>query len=847
MRGPAGIGKTRAAGRGARELASVPVFAARGSELETRVRVRRRAAAARARPGRRATPFHELYWPSPTAARRCCVVDDAHWLDRPSLRWLAFMVNRVADLPLAIVLAARDDEPIELLTRIAAARRDDGDRAARRSRAAAVALARRRLRGDRRQPVLRPRAAAPTGDGTPRSVVDSIALRLERLPPPCRALARALAVLDGMASGTVAARVAGARRAHDRRGLRGAGAARTSCAARLRAPARPRTPSTRRSRPPSARELHAAAARLLQPTPEHVAAQLMAAGPGRGAVDGRAAARRRPRGLGARRAGRGRGAPAPRAPRRRCRARSSPALLRELARALVAADGPDGLPVLREALALADAGRSAASSRWSSAARCSRTGYFADACTAFEAGLAGATGERRGRAAARRRGDGGAAARRSAATARPRSARLRGGARDGRGARSLARAAVRRARRRSRARLPPGSSGRRGVDRGRARRRPRDGARARRGRARRRSSQPSGLAAALVALHGRRALRAGGRRVDRRRGVRAGGGRARDVADGGRAAGDGAAADGPRRRRRGRPARADRVGGRARAAAARLPDGAAVGGLAAGRRAARARRSSRRPAHWPALTGLEDDLPEEFGFTFLLDTPRAAAARAGPGRRTRCGSPASAERRQRAWGFRNPGFIAYGSTLAAGARRERPHVRGARRLRRAGRPRAGVRRAREQGMALRTLGEITGDAATLEQAADVLEPLRRRGSSTPARWSRSAAREPLRAGARASPSAAARPRSPTRPATRSSRPAPSPRRARSPAPPRSPPRSCASPASPPTGSTNREIAETLFLTEKTVEGHLGAAYRKLGINSRAQLGRRDRVGSAPCP
>ncbi len=30
------------------------------------------------------------------------LVDDAHWLDRPSLRWLAFMVNRVADLPLAI-------------------------------------------------------------------------------------------------------------------------------------------------------------------------------------------------------------------------------------------------------------------------------------------------------------------------------------------------------------------------------------------------------------------------------------------------------------------------------------------------------------------------------------------------------------------------------------------------------------------------------------------------------------------------------------------------------------------------------------------------------------------------
>ena len=34
---------------------------------------------------------------------------------------------------------------------------------------------------------------------------------------------------------------------------------------------------------------------------------------------------------------------------------------------------------------------------------------------------------------------------------------------------------------------------------------------------------------------------------------------------------------------------------------------------------------------------------------------------------------------------------------------------------------------------------------------------------------------------------------------------------------------------------NREIAETLFLTEKTVEMHLTTVYRKLGIRSRVQL------------
>jgi len=37
------------------------------------------------------------------------------------------------------------------------------------------------------------------------------------------------------------------------------------------------------------------------------------------------------------------------------------------------------------------------------------------------------------------------------------------------------------------------------------------------------------------------------------------------------------------------------------------------------------------------------------------------------------------------------------------------------------------------------------------------------------------------------------------------------------------------------GQTNREIAETLFVTPKTIEMHLSHAYRKLEINSRSQL------------
>ena len=37
------------------------------------------------------------------------------------------------------------------------------------------------------------------------------------------------------------------------------------------------------------------------------------------------------------------------------------------------------------------------------------------------------------------------------------------------------------------------------------------------------------------------------------------------------------------------------------------------------------------------------------------------------------------------------------------------------------------------------------------------------------------------------------------------------------------------------GSTNREIAQSLFVTVKTVEAHLAGAYLKLDISSRTEL------------
>jgi hypothetical protein len=38
-------------------------------------------------------------------------LDDAHWFDAPSLRFLRYLARRVADLPVAMILATRLDEP----------------------------------------------------------------------------------------------------------------------------------------------------------------------------------------------------------------------------------------------------------------------------------------------------------------------------------------------------------------------------------------------------------------------------------------------------------------------------------------------------------------------------------------------------------------------------------------------------------------------------------------------------------------------------------------------------------------------------------------------------------------
>jgi DNA-binding CsgD family transcriptional regulator len=58
---------------------------------------------------------HGLFWLTANQASRVptvLCVDDAHWADVPSLRWLIGLVRRVDELPLAVVVAVRTGEPV---------------------------------------------------------------------------------------------------------------------------------------------------------------------------------------------------------------------------------------------------------------------------------------------------------------------------------------------------------------------------------------------------------------------------------------------------------------------------------------------------------------------------------------------------------------------------------------------------------------------------------------------------------------------------------------------------------------------------------------------------------------
>lgn len=147
IEGPAGIGKTRllAAARGAAEERGIPSLGARGSELEREFPfgvVRQLIEPAlMARPNRAelfegaaeiasavfAPPaegslgndasfavLHGLYWLTLDLVGNkplLLTIDDLHWCDRPSLRMLAYIVRRLEGMPLLILATLRSTEP----------------------------------------------------------------------------------------------------------------------------------------------------------------------------------------------------------------------------------------------------------------------------------------------------------------------------------------------------------------------------------------------------------------------------------------------------------------------------------------------------------------------------------------------------------------------------------------------------------------------------------------------------------------------------------------------------------------------------------------------------------------
>lgn len=180
--------------------------------------------------------IHGLYWlvsnlcglgdprsdPHPVAL----MVDDAHWVDDASLRFLIHLADRIQDLPVALMVAVRRREPASaarLLERLVATNGAQVVEVPPLSEAAVTELVHRRLWADAGPAVcrsctevtggnpflleallaeLRSTAAALTEDTAarlgqlaPSAVLRAVIARLARLTEPARNLARAVAVL----------------------------------------------------------------------------------------------------------------------------------------------------------------------------------------------------------------------------------------------------------------------------------------------------------------------------------------------------------------------------------------------------------------------------------------------------------------------------------------------------------------------------------------------------------------------------------------------------------------------------------------------------------------------------
>jgi DNA-binding CsgD family transcriptional regulator len=187
--------------------------------------------------------LHGLYWLTVNLADArplLLAVDDVHWADVASLRWLIYLARRLAGVPLALVLATRAAEPgpvQELLDELLVIPEVAVLQPGRLSEEAITVLAVQLLAAEPDpsfvtacaratggnpfllQELLREldrRGIAPSRENaglasqlSSHGVGRAVRARLRRLPPECTTLARAVAVLGDPAEPTLAAQMAG--------------------------------------------------------------------------------------------------------------------------------------------------------------------------------------------------------------------------------------------------------------------------------------------------------------------------------------------------------------------------------------------------------------------------------------------------------------------------------------------------------------------------------------------------------------------------------------------------------------------------------------------------------------